>query len=201
MEVQTEKVRAFFDRLAPTWDKDREADGDLIRAILDAAGIAPGVTVLDVACGTGVLIPFYLERDAAGVTGIDLSPEMVREAGRKCRDTRVTLLAGDVERAELGRYDRIMVFNALPHFPDPQRLIVLLAGRLAPGGRLTVAHDRSRLAVNGHHEQTASEVSLGLPPARQTAAWFQKSLEVDTVVDDSRHYIVSGVQKRREKER
>lgn len=130
------------------------------------------------------------------MTGIDLSPEMIRAASKKCRDPKVTLLTGDVEQAELGRYDRIVVFNAFPHFAHPQRLIAYLAGRLTPGGRLTVAHDRSRLAINGHHEQTAGEVSRGLPPARETAAWFQRDLAVDTVIDDSRHYVVSGVQRK-----
>ena len=164
MQLRTEEVRAFFDRLAPTWDRDRGTEDAVIEEILDRAGIAPGCRVLDVACGTGVLFPYYLARNVAELTGVDLSEEMIRVAGEKHRDSRLTLVAGDVEQIPLGEYDRIVVCNAFPHFPDPQGLIGRLAAHLVPGGRLTVAHDRSRHSINGHHQQTASLVSLGLPP-------------------------------------
>ena len=193
MTIDTAAVRAFFDGLAPAWDSGRITREDILREIMDFADITPGCRVLDVACGTGVLFPRYLERGAAAVTGIDLSPEMVRIARKKHRDRRLTVLAGDVEEAELGEFDRIVVLNALPHFPDPARLLSCLEDRLAPGGRLTVAHDRCRDSINGHHQRKASAVSLGLPPAEETAELFPLSLRVDTVIDGERFYVVSGV--------
>lgn len=193
LEVKKEKVQAFFDGLAGGWDAERCPDGEKIRSILDDAGVGPGMTVLDVACGTGVLFPYYLERGVARVTGVDLSPEMIRLAGEKCQDSRVTLVVGDAETLEAGSFDRIVVFNAFPHFPDPERLLGTLSARLTPGGRLTVAHDRSRWAINGHHEQTASEVSLGLPPAETVAKWMGWFLAVDRVLDGQDRYVVSGV--------
>lgn len=193
MTIDTAAVRAFFDGLAPAWDSGRITREDILQEILDFADITPGCRVLDVACGTGVLFPFYLERGAAAVTGIDLSPEMARVAREKHRDRRLTVLAGDVEEAELGEFDRIVVLNALPHFPDPARLLSCLEDRLAPGGRLTVAHDRCRDSINGHHQRKASAVSLGLPPAEETAELFPLSLRVDTVIDGERFYVVSGV--------
>lgn len=190
--IETAVVRAFFDNLAPAWDSGRITREDILQEILDLAGIVPGCRVLDVACGTGVLFPYYLERGAAAVTGIDLSPEMVRVAREKHRDRRLTVLSGDVEEAELGEFDRIVILNALPHFPDPERLLSCLGDRLAPGGRLTVAHDRCRDSINGHHQRKASAVSLGLPPAEETAELFPLSLDVDTVIDGDRFYVVSG---------
>ncbi len=193
MNVNRDAVRGFFDSLAGSWDADRAEEPEKIRAILRRAGIVPGVEVLDVACGTGVLFPYYLELGAGSVTGIDLSPEMIRRAEAKFSDSRIRLLTGDAAELDDGCFDRIVVFNALPHFPDPERLLRSLAARLAPGGRLTVAHDRCRAAVNGWHEQTAGEVSLGLPPAETVARWMSAALEVDTVVDGEEAYVVSGV--------
>ena len=192
MTIDTAAVRAFFDSLAPAWDSGRITREDILREIMDFADITPGCRVLDVACGTGVLFPCYLERGAAAVTGIDLSPEMARIAREKHRDRRLTVLAGDVEEAELGEFDRIVVLNALPHFPDPARLLSCLGDRLAPDGRLSVAHDRCRDSINGHHQRKASAVSLGLPPAEETAELFPLSLHVDTVIDGERFYVVSG---------
>lgn len=193
MQVNTNDVRGFFDSLAGSWDADRCADAGKIRDILRAADIVPGVRVLDVACGTGVLFPFYLEFGAESVTGVDISPEMIRIARGKVGDSRIRLVYADVEEFEESGFDRIVVFNALPHFPDPERLIRSLAYRLAPGGRLTIAHDRCRAAVNGWHEQTAGSVSMGLCPAEITAQWMGRVLNVDTATDGDDRYIVSGV--------
>jgi demethylmenaquinone methyltransferase/2-methoxy-6-polyprenyl-1,4-benzoquinol methylase len=52
-----------------------------------------GVSVLDVACGTGVLFPDYLARNVKSVTGIDLSPAMIDVAKVKYSDPRITLVA------------------------------------------------------------------------------------------------------------
>lgn len=195
MGVNSEEVRAFFDRLAGSWDSDRCPDPEKIRSILGMAGIVPGVKVLDVACGTGVLFPYYLELGAGSVTGVDISPEMIKTAASKFRDSRIRLVVGDAEALEESGFDRIVVFNALPHFPEPRRLITGLAAKLAPGGRLTIAHDRSRGSINGHHEQTASSVSLGLPPAETVAGWCAACLDVDTVLDGDDRFVVSGTQK------
>ena len=193
MEVKPEKVRAFFDALAPTWDGDRAVCPRVLGEILDLAGIAAGCRVLDVACGTGVLVPYYLERGAVQVTGVDLSPEMIRLAAAKCQDSRAAFLAGDVLALDLGVFDRVVVLNALPHYPDPEALAARLADRLAPGGRLYFAHDRPRQDINRHHSRTAGEVSRGLPPAEETAAWLRRYLAVDAVVEDGEKYVVSGV--------
>ena len=76
-------VIAFFDRCAPEWDADMIRNEPVIQTILDNAGVCAGIDVLDVACGTGVLIPDYLKRSVRSVTGIDISPEMIRIAEKK----------------------------------------------------------------------------------------------------------------------
>ena len=141
MEKQT--IAAFFDRCAPWWDSDMIRNEPIIRTILDNCGIAPGMDVLDVACGTGVLFPDYFSREVASVTGIDISPEMAKLAAAKFPDA--TVICRDVETAAFDRqFDAIMVYNAFPHFPDPAGLIRVLAGLVKPGGRLSVAHGMSR---------------------------------------------------------
>lgn len=195
MSINTEDVRGFFDSLAESWDGTRCENPDKIREILRLADITPGVCVLDVACGTGVLFPYYLELGAARITGIDLSPEMIRIASGKYSDPRISLVCGDVEKLDRGHFDRIVVFNALPHFPDPARLIATLASSLSPGGRLTIAHDRCRASINGWHEQTATSVSLGLPSAETAAGWFRPLFDVDVILDGDDRYVVSGVLK------
>lgn len=81
--MEQQAVIDFFDQAAAGWDAQLVRNEAVIGQILDNAGIRPGVSVLDVACGTGVLIPDYLKRGAAQITAIDIAPEMVRIAREK----------------------------------------------------------------------------------------------------------------------
>lgn len=193
MGINTEDVRKYFDSAAACWDSRRAAQGNILLDILDKADIGRGCQILDVACGTGVLFPYYLERQPARITGVDLSPEMIHVAAKKYQDPRIELLAGDIERLELGFYTRIVILDALPHFPDPQRLLAALSDHLVAGGRLTIAHDQARHVIDSQHLRAARAVSNGLPPAAETAAWLAHYAAVDTVIDGEDRYIVSGI--------
>lgn len=184
-------IVAFFDRLAPQWDADMIRYDDVIDKILDIAQVRSGVDVLDVACGTGVLFPDYLKRNVGSLTGIDISSEMVKIAREKFPDVQV--LCGDVEDAKFQKqFDCIVVYNAFPHFPDPEKLIATLSGMLKQGGTLTVAHGMSRAQIDHHHEGPASKVSVGLMHEDDLAAIFAKHLKVSAKVSDDRMYAVSG---------
>ena len=191
--IETKEVVEFFDRLAPGWDAELIRNDEVINLILDHAAVTQGKDILDVACGTGVLIPDYLKRNVASVTGIDISPKMAELARRKFPQESVSILCGDVETVEFDRqFDCIVVFNAFPHFPDPARLIRILSEKLRDGGTLTVAHGMSREKIDAHHHGAASHVSNGLMPAEDLAAIFRKHLQVTTVLSDERMYQVAG---------
>lgn len=185
-------VIEFFDRRAPSWDAELIRSDRKINIILDNAGVREGSRVLDVACGTGVLIPDYIRR-GADVTGIDISPEMIKLAERKYAGTGVRFICGDIETADVGQgFDAIVVYNAFPHFHDPERLIFRLSGLLAEGGVLTVAHGMSREKIDAHHHGSASKVSMGLMPAEQLAGIFGRYLDVTAVISDEDMYQVAG---------
>ncbi len=187
-------VKDFFDSCAPWWDADIIRNESVIAKILDNAGVAAGMDVLDVACGTGVLFPDYFARQVGSLTAIDLSPEMARRAKEKF--PRAQVLCGDVEEAEFDRlFDVVMVYNAFPHFPEPQRLIARLAALCKPGGRLSVAHGMSRAHIISHHEGRASGVSIDLIEEDRLAELFAPWFSVDVVISDENMYQVCGVRK------
>ena len=191
--IEKKKVIEFFDCLAPNWDAELIRNEEIISTILDNAGVTAGKDVLDVACGTGVLIPDYLKRKVRSVTGIDISPKMAEIARAKFPQEQVTILCGDVEVTDFGKkFDCIVVYNAFPHFPDPERLIETLSGLLKTGGTLTVAHGMSREKIDAHHHGTAHQVSNGLMSADDLAAIIEKHLTVSTVLSDERMYQVVG---------
>ena len=195
--MQKQDVIEFFDRCAPTWDADMIKNDVIIGKILDNAEVGPDMDILDVACGTGVMFDYYLERNVASVIGIDISPEMAKIAEAKYADNdKVQVICGDVEEQNFDKkFDRIVVYNAFPHFPKPKRLIKILASLLKDGGRLTIAHGMSRAAIDNHHNGPASKVSNGLMAADSLKKLFDPYFDVEIMISNSRMYQVSGVKR------
>lgn len=187
----------FFDRCAPQWDAGMIKDDRIIETILDNAEVSADMDILDVACGTGVMFPYYLSRGAASVTGVDIAPEMAKiAAGKYADEPRVQVVCGDVEETAFDKkFDVIVVYNAFPHFSDPRKLIKTLAALLKEGGRLTVAHGASRESIDNHHKGAASKVSNGLMSADSLKKLFEPHLQVEIVISNDRMYQVSGVKR------
>lgn len=190
-------VIEFFDRYAARWDADQVNKDAIIGRILDNACVGEGQEILDVACGTGVLFPFYLQRNVKSVTGIDISHEMAKLAKKKHEGYKnIQVICGDVEQTEFDRkFDNVMVYNAFPHFPDPEQLIATLAGLTKEGGRLTVAHSASREAIDDHHKGPASKISNGLMTAEELKEIFLPYFDVDIQISNQEMYQVSGVRR------
>ena len=182
-------IEVFFDRAASSWDDEMIKDDLIIKTILDNAQVKEGNTVLDVACGTGVMIPYYLDR-GAHPTGIDLSKKMIEISQSKFKD--IEFIWGDVEELNDRKFDRVVVYNAFPHFIDPEALVKHLATLLNKDGTLTIAHGMSRERINHHHEGVASSISNGLIKASELAKIMSKYLDVYVSIDDDRMYQVSG---------
>ena len=195
--MEKKDIIEFFDRCAPTWDAEMIKSDMKIGKILDNAEVGADMDILDVACGTGVMFDYSLQRNVASVTGIDIAPEMAKIAAEKyAAEAKVQVICGDVEEYAFDRkFDRIVVYNAFPHFPYPKRLIKILASLLRPDGRLTVAHGMSREAIDGHHSGAASKVSNGLMSAESLKRIFDAHFDVEVVISNRHMYQVSGVKR------
>ena len=117
------------------------------RLVLDA--VPDGCReALDVGCGDGLLAR-KLAGKAAFVTGVDRSPEMIRQA-RPTASRNITFLEADyLDGAALpeGKYDFISAVAVLHHAPF-EDAVEGLVRLLAPGGRLVIvgmAYNRTAL--------------------------------------------------------
>jgi len=187
------KIISFFNQLAPKWDEENDIDEEKLCKILEFADIKKGCNVLDVACGTGVLFPYYLKRKVNSIGGVEISYEMIQIAKSKVIDPCITLINEDIMDCVIDReFDRCIVFNAFPHFPEPKELISCLANKITTSGRLTVAHSMSRKKLDEHHSTIASSVSTRLISESELSALFAPYFNVDTAISNDDFYIVSG---------
>lgn len=82
-KMDKNEVISFFDIHSTTWDENMEKDDSKMNEILDVAKISSGKSVLDIACGTGVMIDYYIERNVSKITGVDISSKMIEVARNK----------------------------------------------------------------------------------------------------------------------
>lgn len=106
-----------------------------------AAGVAPGRSVLDVACGTGAatLAAVRIAGPGGSVTGLDASPDMLAVARRK--PASVTWVEGRAEALPFAdaAFDAAISQFGFMFFADRIAALHEMLRVLRPGGRLAVA--------------------------------------------------------------
>jgi ubiquinone/menaquinone biosynthesis C-methylase UbiE len=108
--------------------------------VVDAGDPQPGQSVLDVACGTGIVARLAAERmgGKGSVAGVDLNPAMLAVARRLAPEIEWRQAdAADLPIAP-ATFDVVLCQAALMFFPDRQAALGEMARVLRPGGRLIV---------------------------------------------------------------
>lgn len=175
--MSQEKIAHYFNEMAGRWDRLNEHDPDKIRFILDAAQVKENSIVLDVACGTGILLPFLLEKQVKRIDGIDIAESMIALARAKQKEmenlignTFISYQVADAYQYQPPvdlQYHTIVIYSAFPHFEKRKELIAHLAGLLSARGKLVIAHSEAKEKINRRHMGMAAGLSWGLPTAEE----------------------------------
>jgi len=111
--------------------------------VITAAGIEPGDRVLDVATGTGN-VALIAARDAATVTGLDLTPELLDVARQRARavSAKVEFVEGDCEALPFreNSYDRVLSVVGVQFAPRHAVTAAELVRVCSPGGVIALAN-------------------------------------------------------------
>ncbi|MBR0567813.1 class I SAM-dependent methyltransferase [Azoarcus sp. L1K30] len=137
--------RAGFNRIAARYADGAHLRAALAHALLDAAALAPGLRVLDLASGPGLLAADAARRVRPGgmVLATDIAEGMLLEGARRVTDRDIDLLfsAADAEHLCLAdaSVDRVLAGLALFMFPHPEHALSEVRRVLAPGGRIALS--------------------------------------------------------------
>jgi ubiquinone/menaquinone biosynthesis C-methylase UbiE len=133
-----------------------------IPALLRAAGIVPGQSVLDVATGTGAAARAAADivGTSGSVIGGDISPAMIATARRNLEGLpiRLEVLDGQALPFPDCQFDAVTCQLGLMLFPDPARGLSEFLRVLRPGGHAAVSVTTHRSA---HCSRASAPSSLG----------------------------------------
>ena len=140
----SELIRDQFTRQAIPFSTAASIKDEIaLNLLIEASGAGPTDTVLDVACGGGIVVCGFA-RVVKHATGIDLTPAMLERA-RKLQEekklTNVTWKRGDVLPLPFPDASFSIVTSrfAFHHFLDPLAVLGEMKRVCRPGGRVIVA--------------------------------------------------------------
>jgi ubiquinone/menaquinone biosynthesis C-methylase UbiE len=118
-------------------------DEQTLRLLIDTAGATAQDTMLDVACGAGVLVCAFAQK-VKHATGIDLVPAMIDRARALAAEKKlanITWHIGDVLALPFAddTFSLVTSRYAFHHVEHPSRLLAEMKRVCAPGGRLLLA--------------------------------------------------------------
>ena len=138
-----------------------------VEPLLDAAGVGPGVRLLDVACGPG-----YVSGEAAvrgaDVVGLDVAEEMVELAA--ARYPGIEFLAGDAHELPFddSSFDAVTMSFGIHHVADPERVFREAERVLRPHGVYAFtswagAPDHAPIAIAANAVDPIVDAGVDLP--------------------------------------
>ena len=123
-EAHNERIVDQFTRQAtPFSTASPITDANALRMIVEAADPRPSDTVLDVACGGGIVVCAFAPH-VGQATGVDMTPAMLDRARQLATEkgiANVTWDRGDVGRLPYddGAFDIVVTRFSMHHFLDP----------------------------------------------------------------------------------
>lgn len=136
----TEKIRRFWDRQATSYDRsERQFDPAFERILADTRRYCrPTDTALDVGCATGTKT-LQLAGSVGKMTGIDISPAMVKAAQEKATAAGIGnagFVRGTVHDRGFadGSFDVVVSYGVIHLLQDAQETVRRVHTLLKPGG-------------------------------------------------------------------
>jgi 2-polyprenyl-3-methyl-5-hydroxy-6-metoxy-1,4-benzoquinol methylase len=133
-------------RKAPYTDKELDT---LVARILTILQASPDKTLLDLACGNG-LVTSRLASHFQNVTAVDFSRVLIETAKAHFQRDNIDYVLGDARQLAVdGKFDCILISAAIQHFTHAEAALLLerLKASLRNGGRLMIGDvpDRDRI--------------------------------------------------------
>jgi ubiquinone/menaquinone biosynthesis C-methylase UbiE len=182
-------TKAYFNQQAHIWDeKIAEKDTAKLEQIANCVTIKPRATILDVGTGTGVFLPYLLNKLGADgkIIALDHAEQMLAKAKAKGFRGNIVYLCADVLAIPLADEicDAVVCYSSLPHFPDKAQALLETKRILKRGGQLFICHSSGREHINSIHRRIPTVQNDLLPDAIEMMALLTNAGFTEVKVED-----------------
>jgi ubiquinone/menaquinone biosynthesis C-methylase UbiE len=163
MTDHLEHVKQEFTRQAESFASAAALTDEALTArFVEALGPRASGTILDVACGPGIVTAAIAPK-AHAVVALDLTPEMLEKARQRCAKAgcdNVTFREGSATELPFAEntFAGVVTRLSMHHFTEPRRALAEMFRVLQPEGRLVLADVVSAEDANASALQNAIEV-------------------------------------------
>ena len=182
--------REYFNGKAPAWDtiQNDEKTMKLIK-IFQEFNLSPQGSVLDVGCGTGILIPVIsqAEKRQLHLVELDFSENMLRQNKKKSIHypaMNLSHLLADTHHLPIKKesFHWIIGFAVLPHLSEQNQALSEWRRVLVSGGNLLILHLMGSRELNHFHSHADGVITGDRLPAAADLSWIvqQYGFEVGT---------------------
>ncbi|WP_105616103.1 class I SAM-dependent DNA methyltransferase [Vallitalea okinawensis] len=125
----------------------------IIKDMLNKLNIDENSKVLDICCGSGILYPYLRFKSIKKYIGLDISEKLL-QSFKLCFHEVETICEDFDQPFKLDQcFNRILIYNSIPHFENLETVFSNVRTLLADGGTFAIAHARSRQGLKEHHQR------------------------------------------------
>jgi cyclopropane fatty-acyl-phospholipid synthase-like methyltransferase len=146
-----------------------------IRLLADQAGIAPGVSVLDLCCGVGG--PGRLITRELGCTylGVDLSPSAIEIARESAGNLPCRFEVSRIPPVPPGPFDVVLLLETLLEFPEKETLFEDISGALPTTGRFAFTVEAGSPLTKSERERMPDADTVSLTPLQDVLICLERA--------------------------
>jgi len=183
-------IRAYFNQKAAIWDETvAESDTTKLERMAQRLNIKPGSTILDIGTGTGVFLPFLLNKVGkhGQIVSLDFAEEMLRKARAKGFNGNIYYLNADVTDIPLAEesFDIVVCYSSFPHFQDKPKALAEIKRVTKNGGELFICHTSSRAIINQIHRQIPAVANDIIPDEGEMRIMLSMAGFTDIRIDEN----------------
>lgn len=141
-----------------------------IREMAQQAGIAPGVSVLDLCCGIGGPGRFITGELGCDYLGVDYSADAVEIARRRAGDLPCRFEVARIPPIRAGQFEVVILLETLLAFAEKEPLLRNIADALPTGGRFACTFEAGPPLTEAEREEMPDADTVWLIPADEMLA-------------------------------
>ena len=158
-----------------------------IRALAVQAGVAPGVTVLDLCCGVAGPGRLLTRELGCAYLGVDASASAVAIARERAGDLPCRFATAHIPPLPAGSFDVVLLLETMLAFEDKDALVREIAAALRPGGRLAFTLEEGPPLTTAEQAAMPDADTVWLTTLDAMAASLERAGLVVTWQEDHSH--------------